>query len=517
MNLNEVPATGTRMRKNVFSRDRGTVGQVNFIADWGAMFVNRKPARLQKLQMHFILYLHSFRWHLQHAACDVLQQPQLEVRRFLYIPALSLINQHRIQCDLSWTDDALLRRCALLHLLTQDKESNNVSNSKSAPATDQANPTNSTNPGPSRAASNSSSDQIPISEHWLVTLSCMLANEALAESIQTIGQRLQMPALQQLEILLLDRLMKKLIRDLKPMFTTLQPNRTFQLLQLIRAFAHFEHKYSSCSFRDRFNSALSDLILLLANESFSNRSRWDQLIDLYENLDECLLKHWTQGLGEVLDNQQSIVKLKKLFDEQAGPIIKQLIEQWQLASTRSDQKQIETVDVPLMKAYVFVQRLDSLLCRDRIDSIYVESTAITITTDSKASPNDESTMKSTLSSNNQLPIIERISPNTRTANRSTSTMIVTPDHVQSRLATADFCGIHKNHDNSNMVNTYFPAHVLHHWLHSRSRMCMQRATWFATQQLNAIHQHLKCIQTANCKFYYCIFDSNMETWKSCEI
>jgi hypothetical protein len=83
-----------------------------------------------------MLYTICFEWHIKHFQSKgnqelinkLINNEELSYLNFLMMSAISLINQHKIQSNITSFEDSVLRRCVLSHFLIKlSKVKNNFS------------------------------------------------------------------------------------------------------------------------------------------------------------------------------------------------------------------------------------------------------------------------------------------------------------------------------------------------------------------------------------------------------
>ncbi|RWS03791.1 protein unc-13 D-like protein [Dinothrombium tinctorium] len=321
ISLNEIPSTGSqevRFIQDVYGR---VYGSITISFDWGTKHEDNNT----RVSHHVRVYKHFITWHLQQAPggktdkVGNLSLPDVELlnyKTFLFIPTLSLINQHRIRCNMSHYEDSVIRRVVMCELILSDA----------------------------------------LDENQKLMLVGILSNEDLsAPSSLKWHLRSYRNTLFKFEEFIINKLLKSYISELKFLVTLSKDVgiKRHKVLLVLRVFSHYDTKFPSTKIRQKINSELSTIISQFIDENLKKLSNWALINERLTFIEDILQKYWSQSLSAVLgvSGKQNV---KNSFEKIAKPSIEIDLNTWKIDR---DQQFTEK----LLKEYEFAKRLDFLI------------------------------------------------------------------------------------------------------------------------------------------------------------
>ena len=320
--LNDIPATDLRLCKILKDSNGQSSGRIKLIVGWGSYISATADKKMKALISHFQLIKHCLLWHCQELVNDLEAADNidsLDFQKFFYIPALTLINQHRIQNNMSHFENDVSFACVTIEILCLELE---------------------------KEASN-----------FRAVLASLLTNHAIIFANLNWHSNEYISSLNQFYLKtftkLFDTYLSKFDTLLNNVITGQRQSCVYQeFLQILRLFSKQDKTFPDSLFRQKVNNKLANFIINYMKDNFDQITSWSKLTVELEDFEERLSKYWSQGTYMILGSEGR-VKVKTLFDSKIKSKVLNIISQYKMKPEASEKD--------LRNAYQFVQKLDSII------------------------------------------------------------------------------------------------------------------------------------------------------------
>ncbi|XP_053200528.1 uncharacterized protein LOC128385666 [Panonychus citri] len=331
--LNTISAIETPVSTNLIDSSGYPVGRIDLIMVWGSTRFADPIDKLSMIPIHCKIIRHLITWHCHSlifkckGKSSELPYSSIDFHSLFYIPASTLLNQHRIQINIGYWDNVLLCHCVAGDMLIEQIK-----------LLIQANQPR-------------SADEI-FFRSLLISLLCSIDSSDPKRNYENYFS-LQ---LREINFSLADEIFDLYRSIIAPMLTNLiEKHKDYanyhEVIQLLRLFARYERLYINHGFRYKFNQLLSSVVLAYFNQNVGSYVSWSVLIIALENFQETITRHWCQSIASIIGSCGQI-KVQRLFNRSAVRVIEDVISEWR--------KEPKKNHLRMLNVYFFVRRLDLL-------------------------------------------------------------------------------------------------------------------------------------------------------------
>jgi hypothetical protein len=235
---------------------------------WGRLQNNAQNNKLF-IKYHIMLYTICIEWHIKHYQSkenqELMNNEELSYLNFLIMSAISLINQHKIQSNITNFEDSVLRRCVLSHFLIKLSKSKN---------------------------------------NFSFILAKVLANEEITINSNTAWlSDHYIKSLSELEEVVINQIIENYLEKMTlladPELNT-QSITIKELLYILRLMRKYHRKYRALKLKQTINRKIGTEMIKWLKINVSEPQYWPQIRNLMRTLSKILREYWKDSIGEII-------------------------------------------------------------------------------------------------------------------------------------------------------------------------------------------------------------------------
>lgn len=318
ISLNQIPSTEWHISSNIIDAFGDNCGSINLALSWSAS-QNRKSVRYYAvLVRHLEILNYLIRWHALDLAAEV--ESVQNFPGLFYTPAISLINQSRLQSNIDSDEHNILVHSVACNLLSYQYQRTEAAE-----------------------------------RMRLILLSFIASLEPPKTSTHFTG------SVREVFCHVLNEKIENLLRNFLMMINEIRNNainkKTTEFALFLKVFDRYDKAFVISSYRKRLNDPTVQFLISHIQDNLSFLKSWPKLVDDLELLNDITCKNWSQSLGAILGTEGLRI-VRRIFSSEARGQLSQIIKSWQ-----SDRSKYNSA---LLDAYFLVQRLDKVLFRNLV-------------------------------------------------------------------------------------------------------------------------------------------------------
>lgn len=313
LSLNQIPSTEWHITSTIVDSYGNHCGYLNLALSWSANELNWKNTHFTQLVRHIEIVSYFIHWH----SFNLLSQTVNfhDFPGLFYLPAICLMNQNRLQSNLTTEDHEII-----LHSVACMVLCNNLTDSEQ-------------------------SEKIR-----LIMLSFIASLNPPKAVVHFTGSTREVF----LHVLndIIEYLLRGFLKILKRSKGNAMNGKSLEFALFLKIFDRYDKTFTISCYRKRLNIPIAQHLVAHIQDNLSNYKSWPKLVDQLDVLNDITCKNWSQSLATIL-GRDGLKEVRRTFSSGARDHLANSIKTW-----KSDEKKYYSL---LFDAYSLIRKMDKIL------------------------------------------------------------------------------------------------------------------------------------------------------------